>query len=205
MNKTILLLCALSMMSCKKILLMQYGVKQPRLENYASLNTYLEKNGIKGLSIYALKDTAALMTQYKKKWRMPEAYFYNKNGYFVPYKQTAKSCNAGVSPFLDSVGNFNKLPFDATKNIAELLPDIIELNKDNKANSVASLPESDVYVVMNWAKYIGKLNKDKIWDWLDHIQKNRDKIPLKITVILLNFDYQETWGITKKDVPEFIF
>jgi hypothetical protein len=208
MKKSILIFCVISTMclSCKQILLKQYGVTQPRLENYASLNAFLEKNGVVGMSIYALKDTATLNDQYRKKLvGMPEAYFYNKEGNFVPYKETAKSCNAGVSLFLDSIGGFNKLPFDATKNIRALLPNIVELDKGNTVKTVSTLPKSDIYVVMNWAKYIGKVNKAKTWDWLDIINKNREKNPLKITVILLSFDYQESWGITKKDIPKFNF
>ena len=207
MKKLLPILCIIAVicLSCKQIMLKQYGVAQPKIENYASLNRYLLSNGIEGIKIYAMKDTASLMAQYAQKISMPEAYFYNKDGYFVPYKETEKACNAGVSPFLDSVGSFNKLPFEATKNISDLLPDIAELNPDNTVSAVKALPKSDVYVVMNWAKYLGKVNKDKTWDWIDHIKRNGAKSPQKITIVLLSFDYQETWGITKKDIPKFSF
>ena len=196
----------LSHLSCKRILLAQYGVKQPKIESYASLSSFLEKQNIRTKELYGFADTGKLYAKMKLgEVGIPEAYFFNKNGYFVPYKPAAKSCNASVSPFLDNMAtNFNTLPCDSSRHLTKELGYLVNLKTQQKVQ-LTDLPESDVYAVMYCAKYIGKVNKDKIWDWLAHIEMIQSKTKFKITPVLVSVDYLDFWHITQKDIPKFNF
>ena len=196
----------LSHFSCKKILLAQYGVKQPKIESYASLSNFLEKQDIRTKELYGFADTTAFYAKLRMDgFSAPESYFFNKNGYFVPYKPAAKSCNASVSPFLDNMAtNFNTLPCDSSRHLTRELGYLVNLKTQQKVR-LTDLPESDVYVVMYCAKYIGKVNKEKIWDWLAHIETIQSKTKFKITPILVSADYLDFWHITQKDIPKFAF
>jgi hypothetical protein len=64
--------------------------------------------------------------------------------------------------------------------------------------------KNDLYLVMYWAKYLGKINKRKVFEWLNLVEDAR-KRGLKIRVLKINADYQQFWGLKKNDLPQFVY
>lgn len=190
--------------SCKRLILMQYGVKQPQIESNSSITEFLIKKDMNVKDVLCFKDSAAMSRKVlDERLSIPEVYFYNKNGHFVTYKAAAVSCTASASPFLDNLAdNFNTLPFDTSRHISKEFSYLYRLNNQNAVN-FDDFEKSDVYVVMYFVKYIGKLNKESIWDWLNHIKLIESKTKFKITPILVSGDYMDFWGISKESLPKF--
>lgn len=207
MRVTILLAFSLILVvntSCKRLILMQYGVKQPKIESNSSITEFLVKKDMDVKDVLCFRDTVAMSQRILDEGlSMPEVYFYNKNGYFVAYKAAAVSCSASASPFLDNLAdNFNTLPFDTSRHISKEFRRLYRLKNQSVVN-IDDFEKSDVYVVMYFVKYIGKLNKESIWDWLNHIKLIESKTKFKITPILVSGDYMDFWGISKESLPKF--
>ncbi len=183
--------------SCKFVLLKWYGVKQPKLEETASLNKFLQKKDIQNNQIYTFKNVDSLNSFYKSGLGIPEAAFFNSAGLFIPYKETPASCNGGVKDFITDLKD-KAIQADTNFHIQKLLN---QIETEKQPVALADLPKTDFYMLMYWAKYLGKTN-GKILDWEKEIAKARAK-GLSITAIYVSCDYQKSWGISKKDIPKF--
>lgn len=200
---TSLIFCSVFLLiSCKAVLIKTYGIQQPKIENQETLKQFLVKNGFKDdLQIFTFKDMNAFHKAMNTT-SVPNAKFFNKDGYFVSYQLSPEDCNAKVGPFIESAENINSLGFDESIKVEDFLTDIVEL--DTKAPFEIE-EDVDAYLVLYWAKFIGgKLNRDKSLDWIQ-IYEEAVQNGSKIQLVFLNMDYQEFWGITKDDLPEFEF
>ena len=57
-------------------------------------------------------------------------------------------------------------------------------------NSLKSPETADFYVLIYWAVWTGKLNKDHVKIWEDAAKNNKNA---KVKVIKVNMDFQEHW------------
>jgi len=186
--------------SCTYILLKMEGVKQPKLENYQSLSKYLSSRGIDTSEILCFKDTAALHTFYKSDIGMPDAQFFNKDKKFVDYRQSINDCNGMVSVFLGNIDSIN-LETPVEGEILDPYLNNLVLEKTGQ-KFILENQSYDAYMVVYWAKYLGKVNKRKVYDWQE-LAKKANQNGEKIRMILVSVDYQEFWGITKDQIPKF--
>ena len=167
-----------------------YGIKNPSLEDEQSVKKYLLKQHIDTSNVYVFKDLNSYSAASKMKMlSIPEAMFFNKDGYFVPYKEEAVNCNANVNKFIMDISAFSEKPADETKKMDNLMAIIVSTN--NKQPQRA-----DINVFITWAKFAGKLNREKAFDWIDLLQKAKAQ-GIKVNYYLLNCDFQKSWGIPK--------
>ena len=192
------ILLALVFSNCKFVLKKVYGITQPKLEDDVSLNNFLRKLKIKDEPIYTFKNIDTLYKFYSKA-SIPEAFFFNQQGFFVDYRETPTSCNAGIKNFIADLKNRSQDRLDTNKIIHNHTIRLVDKNKQTVV--FEQLPKTEFYVVMYWAKFIGKTN-NKILDWQKAIAEARKK-GLSITTIYVSCDYQKSWGIVKKDIPKF--
>ncbi|MBC7774098.1 MAG: hypothetical protein H7246_01565 [Phycisphaerae bacterium] len=203
MNRFALLLLSASMMlaiSCKYILLKSEGVKQPALESHKSLSKFLLSKGIDTSEILCFRDTFALNTFYRTSFKVPDAHFFNKDKKFVDYRQSIKDCNGMVSVFIENIDSVNlELPIEG-KFLDDYLNNLVIEKTGHEF--VLENQEYDVYMVVYWAKYLGKVNKRKVYDWQELVKKAKQN-GKRIRTLLVSVDYQEMWGISKDQIPEF--
>lgn len=192
-----------SCLSCKRALLAVYGIKLPAIETYETLHTYLEGLGMGQETIYVLKDTNELNFFITHHVSMPEAFFFNGKGDFVQYKETPQSCNAGVANFTKQMAQLDSMQTDSTYNLS-FFTDRMRRLQQSGMSPVGVEPQQNAYVVMLWARYLGKLNKDKIFDWVQHIHEAQ-KEGVKVQYFLVSYDYVTDWGVTEDDLPEVEF
>jgi len=170
--------------SCQSILKKMYGVKDPEIENESTI--------IKTAIKYQL-DTANIVTLNSKYFvkelngrAIPNAAIYDNEGNYIEYRAADTSCNAGLFDFIPnlSIGsNYNKP--DSAKLDAELKKFL-----DLKGNSLNTPEAADFYVLIYWAVWTGKLNKDHVKIWEDAAKNNKNA---KVKVIKVNMDFQEHW------------
>lgn len=195
MKKLLLLLLVISVAGCKPLMLKYYGIKDPSFKTEKQIKRYLVKKDI--------DTTASLYPKNLQAWGqigklgMPQAYFFNAKGEYVNYKKSASDCNAKVDSFIGDLKNLNNEPSQKDFTITQMF------DRFNAYNG--KLPETsgyDGYVVITWATYLGKLNKDKSFEWLSSLDKAKAS-GLKIQYYLVNGDLQEKWGLTEDQKNEF--
>lgn len=193
-NKTkilLQLLILLSLNSCKTVMMKYYGASDPKLETNTTIEKYLHKKKIDESDLFKVKSFKSFLA-FSTNVMTPNGFFYNKNGYFIDYNQTPKMCNADVGKFILDLKNINQEE-SKTKNLKE----VIQYLCDKNGNDLKFEEGYDVYVLITWAKFVGKLNKEKSFEWLDIIKKT-DFDGLKVKYYLVNVDIQENWT----DLPE---
>jgi hypothetical protein len=201
---TLLLLFASMMLttSCKFLLLKYEGIKQPAMENHKSLSKFLSSKGIDTCEILCLRDIDALNDFYLSKIKVPDALFFNREKRMVDYRNSFKDCNGMVSVFIDKGDSINLVkPIDG-----EYLDKYLETLVIEKTGKkfILDNQNSDVYMVVYWAKYLGKVSKRKVYEWQEHLKKANQN-GQKMRMILVSVDYQQFWGISKDQIPKFGF
>jgi hypothetical protein len=191
MKNNLPLIVLLILVSCKPIMLKLYGIKDPDIENKKSitkkaLQYNLDTSNIVTVNskdfLYVLKDQG-----------IPEGAIYDRNGKYIEYRQTDTSCNAGLFQFIPALDLSNKY------NQPENRPDLkTELNKfrDLKGNMLKQPEYADYYLLIYWAVWTGKLNKDHVKIWEDLARNNNN---CKIKVIKVNIDLQEFWDDKERE------
>ncbi|MNJ90700.1 hypothetical protein D3C87_83370 [compost metagenome] len=178
------------LMSCNPIMMKLYGVKNPDLEDERSIR----KRALK----YDLDTTNIVTVNSKDYLKMingrgiPDAAIYDSKGKYIEYRQTDTSCNAGLFQFIPD------LNVDKTYN----KPDSATLQtewakfRDMKGNKLNEQEPADFYVLISWAVWTGKLNKDHVKVWEDLAKNNKNA---KVKVVKVNLDFQEHWDPADKE------
>jgi hypothetical protein len=188
----LLLIIVLGLNSCKTVMMKYYGASNPKLETNSTVEKYLHKKNIDTTNLYMLKNFKSFLA-FSNNVMTPNGFFYNRNGYYVDYNQTPKQCNANVGQFILDLKNINQGEKD-TKNLRE----VINFICDKSGNTVHFEEGYDVYVLISWAKYVGKLNDEKAFEWVDIIAKTNFE-GLKVKYYLVNVDLYNSWPDLPKD------
>lgn len=181
----------LCLSSCQTVMMKYYGASNPRIESNKTVVNYLQKKGLDTTNIYKIKDFKSFIA-FSNDIMIPNGFFYNKNAYYVDYNATPKNCNANVGGFISDLKNLNQ-----QENKSKNLRDVIHYIVDKSEDPLVFEEGYDVYILITWAKFVGKLNEEKAFQWVELIKKT-DFDGLKVKYYLVNTDFQETW----KDIPE---
>lgn len=165
-NTLFLILPILLLQSCSTIMMKMYGMKNPEVENEQTIKKRALKYGLDTTNIVTVynPDIAAKLSGRG----IPNASIYDRNGKYIEYRQTDTSCNAGLFQFipeLDPANSYHK-PDSANLNV--------ELAKfrNMKGGLLSEVEKADFYVLINWAVWTGKLNKDHVKIWEDLAKNN---------------------------------
>lgn len=188
MKKRLICILALVILvtSCQPILNLYMGVKKPKIENEKSLTKYLEKKGLRTDNLYALDITDY---QYLDSIvdGVPDIMIFSSDGRLIKYKPDT-SCNASAFSFLETVKP--NMKFDYINCVS--FDDCFSRLKDLKGNPVVIKKSEniDFYLIIFWARFIGRLNKDHVKIWEEQALNNTNA---KIKVFKVNKDMQEWW------------
>ena len=145
--------------SCKSILIKMSGITQPKIETLTSLKKYLAKKEIITQDIYSFQSKDKLFEFYNFKaignGGAMEVFIFDKDGYLVAFKPDTIGCKAGLSPFLADIENKAKSNTIKTIQIDTLLSQVRK-NEEKQATLRADLAPADYYMLVYWAKYLGK-------------------------------------------------
>lgn len=196
MKKIQFLLLFILLINCKTLTKINYGVKNPNFKKIHDLRNFLNKNNIDSKSIYFFKDFDNMIKAYQLKYStIPDAYFFNQNGNFIPYKNNTEQCNAKVDDFITDLKNIN-INKSENKNINDFIPLL-----SNDKNEVIVLNE--ITVIITWATYLGKVNKQKAFEWIKLLEQAKDK-GIKVNYYLVNYDLQECWELSSDEKKEIL-
>ncbi|MBK8966924.1 MAG: hypothetical protein IPM36_09640 [Lewinellaceae bacterium] len=200
MKYTFLILGFIALASCTRLALWMYQVKQPALENHQSLTTFLLANEIDTTELLCLKDTTTLNKLLSIGLSIPDSRFFNRNKLMVDYRTSPKDCNGKVSVFIEKADSINLLIPRKEHQLDHYLKNLV--HSDTRQTFALEQEPYDVYLVVYWAKFLGKVNKHKVFEW-QQLAKAANEKGQKIRMILVNVDYQDFWGIQENQVPKF--
>jgi hypothetical protein len=189
-NTLFLILPILLLQSCSTIMMKMYGMKNPEVENEQSIKKRALKYGLDTTNIVTVysPDIAAKLSGRG----IPNASIYDRNGKYIEYRQTDTSCNAGLFQFIPELDPANSYHMPDSANLN------VELAKfrNMKGGVLSEVEKADFYVLINWAVWTGKLNKDHVKIWEDLAKNNKHA---KVKVIKVNLDMQEYWGVANSE------
>ncbi len=181
--------------SCRvPILKTVYGIHDPRIETEQSILKKAEKYDLNKAAIVSITPSA-FRTFQEIHPGVPEALIFDKQGNYIEYKATDKSCNAGLLgfiPALDKNGRYNRTG-KTTLNTE------IASFRDLRGRPLPASyldPTADFYVLASWACYAGHLNKDHVKAWESLAASNTKA---KIQFIEVNIDMQQWWPEQARD------
>jgi hypothetical protein len=205
-NLTLLFIFSFAVLSCKSIVIRMAGIKQPQIETQTSLKKYLEQKKIITEDIYTFQNKDKLFEFYNFKaignGGAMEVFIFDKNGYLVAFKPDTIGCKAGLAPFLADIENKAKSNTVTNIQIDTLLSQVRK-NDEKQATLFKDLKPADYYMLIYWAKYLGK-SADNVLLVQDDIDAAA-KRGIKIQPIYISGDYIEDWGISKKEIPKYKF
>ena len=159
-----------------------------KIENQNSITKYLDEKKVE----YTLDDIAILRDikvfgDYGKTERLvvPEAYFFNKDGFLLKNNNKGVGCGASIK----NLSKILKSKYDVNETISTRLKDYKILG-----NNDVLTEQYDIYILINWAIFLDS-NNETSFNWYKSLKSNKD---LKIKVILINLDVQESWNLTKE-------
>lgn len=183
----------LSATSCTFMAKIIYGFKDPDFESAASI-------GKKQTDYFGPGHRS--LTYSFDAWRVkefnsvPEMYVFDRQGRYVPYKDSLRpNCNGPAESFAAELDPAKAYLTDESMNLEKFL----KYTNMSGCGLKPQLPEEDVdfTVMMSWAAYAGKkIYKEKTILWLDELKKNKK---IKYRVYLVNKDLQECWSDEQKN------
>ena len=169
-------------------------IKDARVENTASIQKFqLDNHYDTTNSFIAKADTATAMTWLQKGITSYE--IYNKKGELLEFNGTT-DCGGSIFQFFLE-GKLDSFKIDNNNTLQNVVDSIY--NYQNKKITVNDLPKTDYYIIVYWTKFVGKRfgYNDGPKYYEDEIKKNTVK-KNTITVIKVNTDLQESWGLQPK-------
>lgn len=118
---------------------------------------------------------------------------FDKSGKELIYKETTESCNAGLFKVIPDLRKDSQLKA-GEHNLQDLISKYTLVIDDDPSEII---DDSDYYLLLDWAIFAGRLNKDHLLVW-ENLAKDNKNVKIKINKI--NIDFQESWGITEKDI-----
>jgi hypothetical protein len=188
----LLMLSMFSASSCIFMAKIIYGLRDPDFENAAAI---AQKQ-----TDYFGNDHRSLVFSFdswkvKELHSVPEMYVFDRDGKYVPYKDSLRpNCNGPAESFASELDPARAYLTDESMSLEKFL----QYTNLPGCGLTPQLPEEDVdfTVMMTWASYAGKkIYKEKTILWLDELKKNKK---IKYRVYLVNKDLQECWSEEQK-------
>lgn len=195
----LLLILGLILIGCKPSIKLLYGIKQPKFETSESIESYLEKRKVPSDNVLIIKDLNGLININNGDFSVPNALFFNANGEYVEYRKSPEDCNANIFGFIEDIASINYQPADSSKNMDLIIANVKHIHSEK----VKVEDRRHAYIFITWAKYAGKLNKDKAFAWVDLIN-SANKNGLNVEYFLLNYDLQQSWNLTEEQKKELL-
>ncbi|MGI6341834.1 MAG: hypothetical protein ACOXZ9_02495 [Bacteroidales bacterium] len=184
-----------------KLLMMSAGAHEPRIETTESLRKYMQKKNIISNNVFTTQNLESFQNHMSLSGGgIPEVLIFNKNLDNIAYRDSILNCNGPAFRAilgLDKnktykINDHFKLD-DINTGLCDLEGNPTKITVDNNA---------DFIVVIYWAKYAGRPNKDQV----NVMEKYAiDNINANIQVVKINLDFQSFWGLDEDDYPEIKF
>ncbi|MDD3738146.1 MAG: hypothetical protein PHP31_02475 [Lentimicrobiaceae bacterium] len=190
---------------CKKIgtklLLVYSGAHEPRIETTESLRKYMQKKDMTSDNVFTTQNLDSFQNQMSLSGGgVPEVLIFSKNLDNITYRDTILDCNAPAFRAILGLDKNKTYKINENFNFDDINTGLCDLEGNPTTITVDN--NADFIVVIYWAKYVGKLNKEQV----NVMEKDAiDNTNANIQVVKINLDYQSFWGLDEDDYPEIKF
>jgi hypothetical protein len=186
-NKLYAFVLLIFVSGCTPILKLFYGLRESKAEDSTSITSYYNRKGIDTDNILVFSDSVKYYERFNEVKDIPQIRVFNKEGYLIYYKDTAKACSAPAYKFTESICSESGLTFNVSKDLKSETNGLLELNSSpfHPTDMVY-----DYYVFIYSARFVGHLNKNPLKIW-EHSLKNAKGC--KVKYYLVDMDWQKSW------------
>jgi hypothetical protein len=178
------ILIAITLPSCKAIIYTAYGIKKPTPKTEAEIRASANRHGLMADSIYSLP-----LENFANFTSLPTIKLFSTHGTYIPYSAT-EDCPAPIPAFISNLRSDSTFKQDTSRaQLPLVLSDFRNLQGESANISVAK--DADFVMVVYWASFVGKRNKDAR-EWMQHALDNHNA---KIQIINVNCDFQAWWDL----------
>jgi hypothetical protein len=196
--KKLFILALISLCSCNFLYKTIFGIKNPQMESYHSINEYSKKFAIDSSAIVFAKDSVSQMKLHMLFSRTPDMIIFDSQKRFIPYKNDSATCNASIDDILKNICSYNST-VKTNKNIDfDLLFSCV--TDPNKCFTNFDLRNYRYVVLMNYTKYMDGVNKTHLIPWNKIITDHKDSC--KVKYVFVNLDYLKIWGMKSTSLPK---
>ena len=172
-------LVGFQLISCMPVMMMIYGIHQPRYVSDAAVIKYHEGLGLQG-EIYRLKDyNESNGNRFRYVGNaMPDMLLFNSKGQMTSFDTDCSSDFVSMTRLSPEAIDSLKV---VDKKLVEFISDTYRINDFGKGE--LKNDQRPVYVV-KFAEFAGKLNKENVPDLVEKLRERED-----VQLIVLNMDY----------------
>jgi hypothetical protein len=185
--------------SCNLFYKTVFGIKDPKMETYSSINKYSATLGIDSSDIVFSKDSTSYYQLNRAFMGSPEIVVFNSHNKFRPYKSDSIACNASVDTILKRICSIDQISI--VHKSLDYNYFVSLLDDHNRALENSNSTPYDYIVFVDYAKYFHKVNKNHIPGWKLALNGHHGSCSSKM--IFVNLDYLESWNISKSSLPSF--
>lgn len=193
MKKLLLGLMVLCTSSCKP-LLVRALLKNPKVENTASVQQFQEKNNYSTTNSLILNADTSTAEEALFLGLSQGYVVFDQNGQKICYYGSSSCQGEQFSALINNDFEHFKVCETGSATLEEALSQTYGLNE--KPVTLADFPTSDYYILAYWQRFLGgKRGYEDAVNWMDKaIQKREATAKPSFTLIKINTDFQENWG-----------
>lgn len=200
MKSLITLILVFTLTSCNLFYKSVFGIKDPKIETYHSVNRYVKSIDVDSSLVIFTKDSISHFELNKIFSGAPEIIIFNKQLEFIPYKGDSVNCNASVDVVLGRICSMD-ITAPAVNSSVDYQKFVNRLDDHNNVLSSFNRSDFDFIVFADFTKYIHGINKKHIPGWNKALKNHSGAC--KVRMIYVNLDYLNTWNISKNSLPVF--
>ncbi len=186
-SKVLIFTILIFLFSCSSGIKIIYGIKDPKTENESSITEYMKKNKMITDNVFVPdENTYKSITQ---KTGLPDFFVFDNRGKLIII-ESDKKCPATGTEFLEKLNPANDYNTNDEINLSEVIENLHYLNGNLAELTVSG--NYDFFLVIYWAKFIGKLNQKYVTVWENTAHSNNFA---KIKTFKINMDPQKFWDL----------
>lgn len=185
--------------SCKEILMMRFGIRQPGEETPESIQSFMDKMGYLSENVFLFNDSSAFYSFLRDsvfRSNMPGTLFFSPDGLISRYNDTTR-CQWSGGYFVTRLQADTVYQADTGYTFREFMASVKPLNQSVCIDTA----NADYLVVVTWARFLGNYN-DRLFSIRKALDENPDVV---VKPIFLCIDIQKDWGMAKKELESFHF
>ncbi|MFH1297204.1 MAG: hypothetical protein ABIJ04_08035 [Bacteroidota bacterium] len=197
--QVVLICLILATSSCKQILMMRYGIRQPREETPETILAFMDKMNYPDVNTFIFKDSSS----YNRCMRDPVfqanalgTLFFYHNRLLINYKDTSE-CQWSGGFFVRNLKSDTVYQTDSAYSFQRLIAHFVPLSEPTQLDTTAA----DYIVLVTWARFLGRYN-ERLFDIRRAVEENP---AVNIKVVFVCIDIQKEWKLTDREKKAFRF
>lgn len=179
--------------SCKEVLLLRYGMHQPREETPESIVKFMEKMDYPNENTFLFKDSSsfyACMRDSVFRSNVLGTLFFSPRGLLDTYKDTSR-CQWSGGYFVRNLKPDTLYHADTGYTLKKLMTFTTPLNGSTRIDTAGA----DYIVLVTWASFLGSYNH-RLFSIRESIAENQD---VTVRAVFLCVDLQKGWNPSKRE------